>query len=163
LEEWRTLEGVLHFSFQNGSIEWRQGATNPVEYGKIYKLAPKRGFVSSYRVLIVSDQPLFAQGVRTLIETRTHAQVIGIESYNANILDCARLLRPDIIIFGEGEDLPPTLPLALLDTSPNLRVIRLSLDDNVMHVYDGHRRAANSADDLADSIDTFAQASFATA
>ena len=125
--------------------------------------ALERRLVSNHRVLIVSDQPLFAQGVRALVETRTRAEVIGIESYGANILDRAARLQPDIIILGADQDVPPLLPLALLDTSPNVRVIRLSLDGNVMHVYDGHRLAANSAEDLASSVDTFAEASLIAA
>jgi DNA-binding NarL/FixJ family response regulator len=124
--------------------------------------ALERRLVSNHRVLIVSDQPLFAQGVRTLVETRTRAEVIGTESYGVNILDCATRLQPDIIILGADRDAPPSLPLALLDISPNVRVIRLSLDGNVMHVYDGHRLAANSAEDLASSVDTFTEASLIT-
>ena len=151
------------FYFRNGSIEWRQSGVNAIEWKKIRMFIPERELVSNHRVLIVSDQPLFAQGVRTLVETRTHAQVLGIESYGANILERAMILQPDIIILGEDQDLPPILPLALLDTSPKVRVIRLSLDGNVMHVYDGHRRAANSAEDLASSVDTFTPATFVSA
>jgi len=125
--------------------------------------ALERSPVSNHRVLIVSDQPLFAQGIRTLVETRTRAEVIGTESYGVNILDCATRLQPDIIILVEDQNVPSLLPLALLDTSPNVRVVRLSLDGNIMHVYDGHRLAANSAEDLVSSVDTFTKTSLITA
>jgi DNA-binding NarL/FixJ family response regulator len=107
-----------------------------------------RAVVAVHRILILSDQALFAQGVRTLIENAGSAEIVGIEPFGADILDRVMRLQPDIIILGEDQDLGSSFPLALLDAVPNIRVIRLSLDGNVMHVYDGHRCAANKVEDL---------------
>lgn len=108
--------------------------------------------MTTYRVLIISDQPLFAQGVRTLVETRTDVTVIGIETFGADTLARITSLQPNIIILGEDRNSFSALPLALLDAVPDVRVIRLSLDGNVIHVYDGHQFAAKSADDLVGTL-----------
>jgi DNA-binding NarL/FixJ family response regulator len=100
------------------------------------------------RTLIISDQLLFAQGLRTLIETQIGIQVICIEQHCVNLLEQVAELQPDIIILSENHDAPSSLPLALLDTAPQVRIIRLSLDGNLIHIYDGHQSIANCAGDL---------------
>ncbi len=56
-------------------------------------------------------------------------------------------------LFGYGKNLPSTVLPILLDAVPGVRIIRLTLDGNVIRVYDGHQVVARQARDLVDTFD----------
>lgn len=107
------------------------------------------------RVLILSDQPLFAQGVRALIQANAAANVIGVEPCDENVATVVHALQPDLIILEDAQDPPPALFMSLLDVLPHLRLIRLSLDRNVMRVYEKQQLVANGAQDLVRVLENF--------
>ena len=107
------------------------------------------------RVLILSDQPLFAQGVRSLIQASAAANVIGVEPCDENAATVVRELCPDVVILEDAQDPPPALFMMLLDAMPDVRLIRLSLDKNVMRVYEGHQLVADGAQDLVRVLEKF--------
>lgn len=107
------------------------------------------------RVLILSDQPLFAQGVRALIQASAVANVIGVEPCDENVAAIVHTLHPDLIILEDAQDPSPALVMALLDALPDVRLIRLSLDRNVMSVYEGRQLVANGAQDLVRVLEGF--------
>ncbi len=111
----------------------------------------------SERVLILSDQPLFAQGICALIQASDVANVIGIEPCDENTIALVRELHPDTIILEDAQDSPPSLVMALVDALSNVRLIRLSLDKNVMRVYEGHELSVNGAQDLVHILKIFSQ------
>lgn len=109
------------------------------------------------RVLILSDQPLFAQGVHALIQASDAAEVVGVEPCDEHAVETVRDLRPDIIIFEDTQGSPSSLFPMLLDVLPNVRLIRLSLEKNVMRVYDEAQFTAAGAQDLVRALELVPQ------
>lgn len=107
----------------------------------------------SHQILILSNQPLFAQAVRNLVEANGGLKVLGIETHDDKIMDRVKELCPDIIILGDEKDLPSTVLPTLLNALPGVRIIRLTLDGNVIRVYDCHQMVAHCAKDLVDAFD----------
>ena len=107
----------------------------------------------SHQILILSNQPLFAQAVRNLVEANGGLKVLGIEAHDDKIMDRVKELCPDIIILGDEKDLPSTVLPTLLNALPGVRIIRLTLDGNVIRVYDCHQMVAHCAKDLVDAFD----------
>jgi DNA-binding NarL/FixJ family response regulator len=106
------------------------------------------------RILILSDQDLFAQAIRSLIETRSKAQIIAVEHYQEDAATHARELRPDLIILGDDEGLPLTLLPSLLDCLPETYIVRLSLTGDILRVYEGHQLVASQSHDLVKLIES---------
>ncbi len=50
------------------------------------------------RVLLVDDQPLFLDGLRTLLSARPEIQVVGVVSNGENALQAVQSLSPDIVL-----------------------------------------------------------------
>ena len=107
----------------------------------------------SRRILILSNQPLFAQAVRNLVESNGQMKVIGVRAYDSDTVGQLKVLRPHVIVLGDEKDLPSTILPTLLDAMPGIRIIRLTLDGNVIRVYDCHHMIAHQANDLVDAFD----------
>ncbi len=108
----------------------------------------------SRRIWILSNQPLFAQAVRNLVESYSRMKVIGVETYNDKTVERLKTLQPHIVLLGDEKDLPSTILPSLLDAMPGTRIIRLTLDGNVIRVYDCHHMMAHQANDLVDAFDS---------
>jgi chemotaxis response regulator CheB len=104
------------------------------------------------RVLILADQPLFAQAVRSLVESNSRMSIVGVEPPGQDTLERVRSLRPDVIIFESEGEQSPLLPV-LLDNQPKVRLIQLTLAENVIRVYDRRQITARRAQDLMDILE----------
>ncbi len=102
------------------------------------------------RVLIFSKEPLFAQALRRLVEDNG-LTIVGLESCTDEAPTRIQMLRPDIIILNDTEISPPLLT-TLLDCAPTVRVIRLTLDGNLIRVYDRHQLVAYEAQDFVNIL-----------
>ena len=90
--------------------------------------------ISGQRVLIFSKPPLFARGIGHLIEA-SGLVVVGTELTTDEALTRVQTLQPDIIIFANVEVSPLQL-ITLLDYAPNVRIVCLGLEGNLIRVYD---------------------------
>jgi DNA-binding NarL/FixJ family response regulator len=106
------------------------------------------------RILILSDQDLFAQGIRSLIENSSKAQIIAVERYREDTVARACEMHPDVVILGDDLGLPPTLVSSLLDSLPETHIVRLSLAGDSFRVYEGHQLAVSQSHDLVDLIES---------
>jgi DNA-binding NarL/FixJ family response regulator len=109
------------------------------------------------RILLISDHPLIAEAIRSLVEKNANLKVIGVEPPSEETLAKVRTLRPDIVVLCDDEESPSTACTSLLDVEPQMRVIRLATDGNTIHIYDGHQVAARNAQDLVDALSSFMQ------
>ena len=50
------------------------------------------------RLLLVDDQALFREGIRTLLSTHAGLEIVGEAGNGQEALDCVKLLRPDVIL-----------------------------------------------------------------
>lgn len=84
--------------------------------------------LSSIRILIVDDHAVLRFGLRAILETQQHLEVVGEADDSSSALALANTKQPDIVLLDldlgkeDGSDLIP----GLLDVSPNTRVIILT-------------------------------------
>lgn len=109
--------------------------------------------MASPRVLILCDQTLFGQTIRSFIEERTHLHVIAVEALQAQDAAHVQELCPDLIVIGEEKESHYTFLPELLDLAPPVRIVRLNLEGNTIRVYDGHQLMAHRTQDLVDVLD----------
>jgi len=109
--------------------------------------------VSPCRTYIVYHHGLFAQGVRSVLETRRAVQIVGMESDVPKALKAVQSLQPEVIIVEESTGKHQRMRLgAFLNGSTGGRVVTLSLDHDFAMVYDRHRVEANDPADLVRAI-----------
>ncbi|MGE5849133.1 MAG: hypothetical protein ACM362_03260 [Candidatus Methylomirabilota bacterium] len=109
-----------------------------------------------FRVFIVFNHALFAQGIRSLLRGRRTLQVIGMESDPVKALEAVGSLHPEVTIVEESDAgiQSPTLA-AILQRHPAGRVVALDLDHNFATVYDRHRVVTTQPADLVRAIRGF--------
>jgi DNA-binding NarL/FixJ family response regulator len=109
--------------------------------------------LSPCRTYIVYHHGLFAQGVRSVLETRRAVQIVGMESDVGKALKAVQTLKPEVIIVEESTGKHQRMRLgAFLNGSTGGRVVTLSLDHEFATVYDRHRMDANDPADLVRAI-----------
>jgi DNA-binding NarL/FixJ family response regulator len=108
---------------------------------------------SPCRTYIVYHHGLFAQGVRSILETRRTVQIVGMESDVAKALKAVRSLKPEVVIVEESpKKYEPIRLRPFLESAAAGRVVTLSLDHNFATVYRRDRLAATDPADLVKAI-----------
>ncbi len=105
---------------------------------------------SGQRVVIFSKPSLFARGISRLIE-ESGLIVVGTELSTDEALTRVQSLLPDIIILANAEPSPSQI-ITLLDYAPNVRVVCLTLERNLIRVYDRHQLDAHEAQDFVNVL-----------
>lgn len=100
--------------------------------------------MSRIRILLVDDQAMFREGLRTLLSTQTDFEVVGEAANGEEALRQAAALRPTVILMD--------LRMPVLDgvaatqrlhaTLPECRVIVLTTFDDDEYIFDGLRAGA---------------------
>ncbi len=106
--------------------------------------------MSAPRVLILSSQALFAEAVRTLLE-REGCAVLGACAYDEETPGFTAGLKPDVVVL-DAQDAPPAAAANLLDCVPNLRIVQISLQDQVIVTYDHRQPAAPNVQKFLDLV-----------
>ncbi|MBL8093443.1 MAG: response regulator transcription factor [Anaerolineales bacterium] len=123
--------------------------------------------MSEIRIVIVEDQTLMRQGLRTLLDLEPGMAVIGEASHGAAGVETALRLRPDIVLMDVQMASPDGAPALngvqataeLIRQWPAARVMILTTFDRDDYVYEGVRAGAmgyllkdTPADRLIDTI-----------
>ena len=102
------------------------------------------------RIYIVWVHPIFRETVSLLLDHQA-VEIVGASSNYEEALAEVRKLQPDTIIVEETEDITGAHieAIEVLKACPwELRVIRLSLQDNELWVYHHERRSLSSSEEF---------------
>ena len=100
--------------------------------------------MKSIRVLIVDDQALFREGVRTILSIQDDIEVIGEASNGEEALRLAAQHQPDVVLMDLRMPIMDgvTATKRLKSTLPDCKVIVLTTFDDEESVFDGLRGGA---------------------
>ena len=96
------------------------------------------------RVLLVDDQALFREGLRTLLTAQPGVEVVGEAANGEEALRLAARLRPDVVLMDLRMPVLDGVAATrrLHETSPACRVIALTTFDDDEYVFEGLRAGA---------------------
>ena len=105
------------------------------------------------RIFVVWNHPLFRESVRRLLD-RPGIEWVGAGSDRARAHAEIAELQPDTVLIEEPEGDVPSEAIGILEAgSRDLRVIRLSLANNELTVYDRKQRKMVAPEDLLNMIE----------
>jgi hypothetical protein len=108
------------------------------------------------RVFMLSSQPLFSQGVESLLHGREGLEFVGREADPTKAIAWIHTIKPDVVVI-DSKDLasaPYSIVACLLKEVEGIRIIALNLENQTIRVYHGEQRQALSVDDLIAAIET---------
>jgi len=108
--------------------------------------------MNSSRVFILASQPLFAQGVQSLISSLPGIQVVGVATAGPDAFSEVQAIAPDVVIVEAMGDQQGRLVAHVLESVPSAKVIGLSLEDNRIHIYYQQMKQGRRVEDLLDAI-----------
>lgn len=96
------------------------------------------------RVMLVDDQALFREGLRTLLSVWPDLEVVGEANNGQEALEVARKIRPDVALMDLRMPVLDGVATTrrLLEEMPQVKVIVLTTFDDDDHVFDGLRAGA---------------------
>lgn len=96
------------------------------------------------RILIADDHPLFRKGMRALLESLPGMEVVGEAATGEEAIALAGTLAPDVVVMDlqmpNGSGIEATR--AILDTSPHIRVLMVTLFEDSESVFTALRAGA---------------------
>ncbi len=98
----------------------------------------------SIRILLVDDQALFREGLRTLLSIYDDLEIAGEAANGQEALQQAELLNPDVVLMDLRMPVLDGVSATrrLKELLPSIRVIILTTFDDDDHVFDGLRAGA---------------------
>jgi hypothetical protein len=104
------------------------------------------------RVFILANRPIFAEGVQSLLTSRSGIEIVGVAVGGPVSIEAVRTVSPDaVIVEADAEDQGRTAA-EVLDALPRARVIGLTADDNLIHTYFQQMRHGRRVEDLLEAI-----------
>jgi DNA-binding NarL/FixJ family response regulator len=106
------------------------------------------------RVLMISRQSMFEQGLDALLRQEPALEIVVCETDVGRAMERIKELRPDVVIFeanGPEADVGQVVR-RLLRENLKLKVIELNLRDNTVCIYCGEHRVIKQVADLVEAI-----------
>ena len=85
------------------------------------------------RVFILTSQPLFAQGVQSLLSGQPGIEVVGVATVDPDVFAQVQAAAPDVVIIEAGSGGQSRLVAQVLESIPGAKVVGLTLEDNRIH------------------------------
>jgi DNA-binding NarL/FixJ family response regulator len=104
---------------------------------------------------MITSQPLFSQGVESLLRGQAGLKIVGREKDATRAFNQIRKLKPDVVIL-DTKDLAsaPFLVVArLLQAEVGIKIIAMTLENQTIRVFRGEQRKAICVDDLVEAIE----------
>ena len=113
--------------------------------------------VKSKTIVLWGREDLLSSSVELFLTNQKGWEVISIsneESFNA-LLEAVDKMHPDVVIIHQGDrSTNSSLPMQLIQDYPGLRVITMSLQDNLMEVYSKQKILVKAASDLISVVES---------
>jgi len=113
--------------------------------------------VKSKTIVMWGREDLLSSSVELFLTNQKGWEVISIsneESFNA-LLQAVDKMHPDVVIIHQGDrSANSSLPMQLIQDHPGLKVITLSLQDNLMEVYSKQKILVKAASDLISVVES---------
>jgi len=112
------------------------------------------GGVNVLRVLIVENHLLLGAALQQLLSEESDLDVIGISPHTQlELVQAIRRIHPDVVFLDEDNHLTDAIDLlAFLRNIPELRVIVVSTNHDVVHIFNKRETLLHHATDLFDII-----------
>lgn len=108
------------------------------------------------RVLMISRQSMFEQGLDSLLRQEAGLEIVVCETDVGRVMERIKEVRPDVVIFEangpEAEAEVGQVVRRLLRENLKLKVIELNLQDNTLCIYCGEHRVIKQVADLVEAI-----------
>ena len=113
--------------------------------------------MKSKTIVLWGREDLLSSSVELFLTNQKGWEVISIsneESFNA-LLEAVDKMHPDVVIIHQGDrSTNSSLPMQLIQDYPGLKVITLSLQDNLMEVYSKQNILVKAASDLISAVES---------
>ncbi len=106
----------------------------------------------TYRVFILTDHPLFAESVETLLRDQGDVEIVGAEGITPESLARIRELRPDVMVVAASGEHQRDLVMRLFDEVPGAKIVGLDLDDNRIRIYYHAVKVGRQVEDLVEAV-----------
>ncbi len=106
----------------------------------------------SCRVFILTDHPLFAEGVETLLQGQPGLEVVGAGGVSPEVFARIGEVLPDVVVVGASTDAQEDLLFRLFQEFPGLKVVALNMDDNRIRIYYHQTKVGRQVEDLVEAI-----------
>jgi hypothetical protein len=104
------------------------------------------------RVFILASQPLFAQGVESLLSGRSGIEVVGAAVIGPDVFARLSEADPDVVIIEAGGEEQSRLVTKSLASASDAKIIGLTPDDNRISIYYQQMKESRRVDDLLDEV-----------
>ncbi len=105
------------------------------------------------RVFILASQPLFAQGVQSLLSGRSDIAVVGTALIGPNVFDQLSDADPDVIIIeADSSEEQRRLVTKSLACASDAKIIGLTPEDNRISVFYQHMKESRGVSDLLEEV-----------
>jgi hypothetical protein len=105
------------------------------------------------RVFILASQPLFAQGVESLLSGQSDIDVVGTALIGPDAFELVSAAEPDVIIIeAESGEEQSRLVAKSLTCASDAKIIGLTADDNRISIFYQQMKESRRVDDLLEEI-----------
>lgn len=128
---------------------YRHGSGPGVKY---HRAPENANLVKPTRVFLLAREPLFAQGVRSLIFGQADMEVVGTAAVGAEGLALMRASAPDVVVIEARGEEQGALVTEVLEVLPQAKVVGLTPEDNRLHIWYSEMRQGRRVEDFLEAI-----------
>ncbi|MBL7063690.1 MAG: hypothetical protein ISS49_05700 [Anaerolineae bacterium] len=103
-------------------------------------------------VFILASQPLFAQGVQSLLSGQPGIEVVGVAIVGPDTFAQVQAAAPDVVIIEAGGEEQSRLVAQALESIPGAKVVGLTLEDDRIHTYYQQMKRGRRVEDLLEAV-----------
>lgn len=110
--------------------------------------------MSSPRIFVVSNNPLFCEGLKSLLRREAELEIVGEETKIDRAIQQLEFISPDVIILDSSRAINDSAweQMRLLRAKKDIKVIRLSLQNNDLFIFHSTRKNIKGVEDFVEVV-----------